>query len=140
MSLTKAECNAFLKELRIGTLCTLNGDGSPNALPIWYHWNGEKIHMFTSHGTAKVKRLARDPRACLSVAEPVGVRESWVTVEGTVEVIEEGGKELSLRLASLYYAPETFPDQAHAKKNTTFFETNDTTILLELTPTRIRSD
>ncbi len=140
MSLTKAECDAFLKELRIGTLCTLNADGSPNAIPIWYHWTGEKIHMFTSRGTAKTKRLARDPRACLSVAEPVGVPESWVTVEGTVEEIEEGGKELSLRLASLYYDPKIFPNQEHARKNTSFFETNDTTILLELTPTRIRSD
>ena len=140
MGMSKADYDAFLSELRIGTLCTLNADGSPNALPIWYDWDGEKIRMFSNHDTGKIWRLKKDPRACLSVAEPVGANESWVTVEGTVEVIEEGGKELSLHLASLYYAPEIFPDQAHAKKNTTFFETNDTTILLELTPTRIRSD
>ena len=137
--MSKAERDAFLKETRIGTLCTLNEDGSPNALPIWYHWDGEKIRMFSSRNTGKVRRLTKDQRACLSVADPVGAKESWVTVEGTVEVVEDGGKALSLRLAPIYYDPKIFPDQESAKKNTAYFEQSDHTILLELTPTRIRS-
>ena len=140
MSLTKAECDAFLKELRIGTLCTLNADGSPNAIPIWYHWTGEKIHMFTSRGTAKTKRLARDPRACLSVAEPVGGPESWVTVEGTVELLEEGGKELALSRAKHYYDPNLYKDTARSGKTIAHWEQSDDFVLLELTPTRIRSE
>ncbi len=139
MSMSKAKCNAFLKETRIGTLCTLNEDGSPNAMPIWYHWDGKKVLMFSARDTGKVRRLAKDPRACLSVADPVGVKENWVTVEGTVKVLEEGGKDLSLRLAKIYYDPEIFADQESARKNTSYFEQSDHTILLELTPTRIRS-
>jgi PPOX class probable F420-dependent enzyme len=137
--MTEAECDSFLKETRIGTLCTLNENGSPNALPIWYHWDGEKIRMFSARDTGKVRRLAKDSRACLSVADPVGVKEAWVTVEGTVEVVEEGGKELSLRLAPIYYDPKIFTDRESAKKNTAYFEQSGHTILLELTPTRIRS-
>ncbi len=139
MGMSKADYDAFLKELRIGTLCTLNADGSPNALPIWYHWDGEKIRMFSNDDTGKTRRLRRDSRACLSVAQPVGVKESWVTVEGTVEILAEGGKELSLALAPIYYDPEIFADRQTAKKNIHHFETSESTVLLELTPTRIRS-
>ena len=49
------------------------------------------------------------------------------------------GRGLSLRLAKIYYDPKIFADQESAKKNTSYFEQSDHTILLELTPTRIRS-
>ncbi len=133
MGQTKAERDAFLKEIRIGTLCTLNPGGSPNALPLWYEWDGEKIRMFTNRGTGKLKRLAADPRACLSVAQPVGAPEAWVTVEGTVEVIEQGGSELGCKLAALYYEPEL------AKRTIADWEKATDLVVLELTPTRICS-
>lgn len=133
MGQNKAERDAFLKEIRIGTLCTLNPDGSPNALPLWYEWDGEKIRMFTNLGTGKLKRIAADPRACLSVAQPVGVSEAWVTVEGTVEVIEEGGSELGCKLAALYYETEL------AKRTIAVWEKATDMVLLELTPTRFYS-
>ena len=133
MSMTKSEYDAFLRATRIGMLSTLDAGGAPNAMPLWYDWDGEKIRMFTSRGTGKVGRLARDPRACLSVADPVGAPEAWVTVEGTVEVFDEGGRELACRLAALYYEPEK------AKRTIDVWEKKDDWVLLELTPTRIRS-
>ena len=133
MIMTKTEYDAFLKATRIGTLCTLDADGSPNAMPLWYDWDGEKIRMFTSRSTGKVRRLARDPRACLSVADPVGAPEAWVTVEGAVELLDEGGRELACRLAAIYYEPEK------AKRTIAAWEKQDDWVLLELTPTRVRS-
>ena len=38
VTMTDEQRDAFLRETRIGTLCTLNDDGSPNALPLWYDW------------------------------------------------------------------------------------------------------
>ena len=103
-SMTKAQRDTFLRETRIATLVTLNEDGSPNALPLWYDWDGERLRMFSQSETGKLCRLKRDPRACVSVADPVGALEAWVTVEGTVEMKEEGGRELALRLAERYYS------------------------------------
>ena len=80
MSMTREQRDAFLREIRIGTLCTLNADGSPNALPLWYEWDGEKLRMFSMEDTGKVRRLRKDARACLSVEDPVGTQEAWVTV------------------------------------------------------------
>ncbi len=128
--MTDAERDAFLREVRIGTLCTLNEDGSPNALPLWYEWDGEKARMFSMRDTGKVRRLRRDPRACLSVADPVGAPEAWVTVEGTVEIFDEGGKEFGLRLTHSYYEGERL-QEALAE-----WGARDDWVLLELTPTR----
>ena len=94
-NMTKDKRDQFLRETRIGTLVTLNADGSPNALPLWYDWDGEKIRMFSSRDAGKVRRLIHDPRACLSVADPVGAKEAWVTVEGTVAIEDQGGRELA---------------------------------------------
>ena len=129
----KSDCDVFLREIRIGTLVTLNADGSPNALPLWYEWDGEKVRMFSARDTGKVRRLAKDPRACLSVHDPVGAPEAWVTVEGTVTVLPEGGLDLARKLAPLYYEPE------QARKTVAFWERQDDFVLLELTPTSIRS-
>ena len=133
MSLSTEERDAFLKEIRIGTLSSLNPDASPNAMPLWYEWDGEKIRMFSFRDTGKVRRLTSDPRACLSVAEPVGAPEAWVTVEGTVEILDRGGKELACRLAEVYYEP------AKAAKTVAAWQNRDDWVLLELSPTHIRS-
>jgi PPOX class probable F420-dependent enzyme len=133
MSMSREERDAFLRETRIGTLCTLNEDGSPNAMPLWYEWNGEMARMFSSKDTGKVRRLSRDPRACLSVEDPVGATEAWVTVEGTVEIINEGGKEFALKLATIYYKGE------RREKAVAAWRKKDDWVLLELTPTQIRS-
>ena len=131
--MTDAECDAFLREVRIGTLSTLNEDGSPNALSLWFEWDGEKARMFSLRDTGKVRRLRRDPRACLSVADPVGAPEAWVTVEGIVAILDEGGKEFGLRLATLYY------ESPRREEAIAEWSARDDWVLLELTPTRTRS-
>ncbi len=88
---------------------------------------------FTTRDTGKVRRIAQDPRACLSVAEPVGVSEAWVTFEGMVEILADGGLELACRLAKLYYEPEP------ASRTIDAWTKAGNRVLLELTPTRIRS-
>lgn len=133
MSMTHEQRDAFLREIRIGTLCTLNTDGSPNALPLWYEWDGDKLRMFSMEDTGKVRRLRKDPRACLSVEDPVGAKESWVTVEGEVAILDKGGKELALKMAALYYEGE------RREKTLDSWGKSEGWVLLEMTPTRIRS-
>ena len=132
-SMTREQRDAFLREPRIATLVTLDEDGSPNALPLWYDWDGERLRMFSQRDTGKVRRLERDPRACVSVADPVGALEAWVSVEGTVEIKDEGGQSLALRLAERYYEPE------RAERTIRTWSQTGGWVLLELTPTRIRS-
>jgi len=103
--MTSTERNTFLREPRIATLVTLDRNGSPTGVPIWFDWDGERAHVFTSRGSEKLRRIQADPRVCLTIAEPTGVPENWVTIEGTATV-SDGGIALARRLAPRYYDAE----------------------------------
>lgn len=124
--------NAFLKEPRIATFVTLYRDGSPAAVPVWFEWDGERARLFTLRTSPKVARLRADPRVCLSVAEPAGMPEVWVTIEGTATVVD-GGFALAQRLAPRYY-PTDRAQQALAE----WGKDPNQWVTVEITPTRIR--
>jgi len=131
--MTPEQRDAFLREPRIAKLATLNADGSPTIVPVWFEWTGSEALMFTSEMSPKVKRIRRDPRVALSVEQPVGVAEAWVTVEGHA-AIEPGGFALAERLAPHYYdAAKT------AAALTSWGKKPGQWVLLRITPTRIRS-
>ncbi len=104
--MTDEQRDAFLAEPRIATLSTLSASGSPMSVPIWYEWDGERARMFTGRDSPKVARIRRDGRVCLTVAEPTGVPEAWVSIEGAASIEEGTGFALARRLAPRYYPPE----------------------------------
>ena len=135
MSDTNRKIDNLLRQTMIGFLSTLNQDGSPNTMPLWYEWDGERILMFSGAEAPKIRRLRRDPRAALCIAEGIGVMEAWVSVEGTAEVIDDlqRTRDFACRLAERYYEPD------RAKQAIESWSKADGMVLLDLTPTRIRS-
>jgi PPOX class probable F420-dependent enzyme len=132
--MTAAEVEAFLAEPRIAKLATLRADGSPTIVPVWFEWDGATATVFTERASPKVKRIRADPRVALSVEEPVGVPERWVTLEGTASIEEAGGIELARRLAPRYYTP------GRAREALAQWErVADSWVLLRIIPSRIRS-
>jgi len=127
--------NAFLQEVRIAKLATLTAEGAPTAVPVWFEWDGAVARLFSSRNVQKVRNIQRDNRVALTVEEAVGVPEAWVTIEGTAAILDEGGFELASRLAPRYYgepkASGTLEQWARAGE--------DYWVLIEITPTRIRS-
>src|SRR3970040_337863 len=97
--MTAAEADAFLRETRIAKLATLQENGAPTIIPVWFEWDGEVARVFTSRTSPKVRRIAADARVALSVEEPVGVHERWVTIEGTASISDAGTVQLLTRLA-----------------------------------------
>ncbi len=104
--MTPSEVDSFLRETRIAKLAYLQAPGAPTSVPVWFEWDGTVARVFTSRNSPKVRRITADPRVALSVEEPVGVHERWVTIEGVVTVSEEGVAGLISRLANRYYPPE----------------------------------
>jgi PPOX class probable F420-dependent enzyme len=101
-----AQRDAFLGQARIGVLAMLGAQGAPTAIPIWYEWDGQRARIFTHHQSPKITRLRRDGRVCLTVAEPVGVPEAWVAIEGLASIEAGTGFALAERLAPRYYEPD----------------------------------
>jgi PPOX class probable F420-dependent enzyme len=132
--MTPAQRDAFLRETRIAKLATLNADGSPTIVPVWFEWDGETATVFTGRGSPKIRRIQRDARVALSVEEGVGVREAWVTIEGTATIEQSGGYELAERLAERYYEE---PRRSRALDD--WRKVRDGFVVIRITPTRIRT-
>ncbi len=54
----------------LGVVSTLLPDGSPHQVPVWYRWDGERVHIWTHDERLWVRNLLRDPRVSFSVQEP----------------------------------------------------------------------
>ena len=131
--MTPEQRDAFLRETRIAKLATLNADGSPSIVPVWFEWDGSQAFVFTLDSSPKVRRIKRDARVALSVEQPVAVREAWVTIEGTASV-EPGGFELAERLAPRYYDAERSRSALES-----WAAQRDHWVVLRISPRRIRS-
>lgn len=102
-SLTTEDLEFLARPLH-GFLSVAGGTQPPQPRPIWFEATSEgTVQFFTEPGSLKVRRLARDPRASLVVAAPVGERERWISVAGRTTVETEGAHELSSRLAARYW-------------------------------------
>ena len=69
--LSDAEIDDLLALDVPGRLATLDKDGFPHVVPIWFVWDGHAFYMSSLPDRAHVKRLTRDPRAsiCIDVEE-----------------------------------------------------------------------
>jgi PPOX class probable F420-dependent enzyme len=132
--MTVGQRDTFLNKPRIAMLATLTREGALVAIPIWFEWDGQWARMFTGHTSPKVARLRRDGRVCLTVAEPAGVPEAWVAIEGTATIEEGTGFALAQRLAPRYYPPE----QA-ARTLAEWGRSADNWVTIVVEPRRIRS-
>jgi hypothetical protein len=71
---------------RYGTLATINNDGSPHQIVIWFLVRGNKIVINSRRGRRWPKNLERDGRANLAVYEG----EDAVTVYLSVDRVYDG--------------------------------------------------
>lgn len=135
-AMTDAARDAFLAEPKIAVFSTAAPDGAPLSVPIWFEWDGSRARFFTGVDSPKMRRIARDPRASLLVANPTGEPEEWVLIEGNVEIADGSPFELAERLAHRYWDMD---DPAHVKAVAAWRAAEGTWRLMEIVPTRIRS-
>jgi len=134
--MSDAERDVFLAKTRLGILTTLRDDGSPVAVPVWFEWDGRVVRCFSYRGSGKIKRLERDPRASLLVANNVGEPEAWVGFDGEVVIKGDGAIELAERLARRYW------DVNDPERSATLEQWRriaPSLRLLELVPTQVRT-
>ena len=128
----------FLDErTRLGVVTTLRKDGSPCTVPLWYDWDGRSVRFFSGVTSAKLKRLANDPRITLVVSSEMDEASyRWVSFEGRATVSQEGAKELAVVLAERY--ADRQPDNAGGRELiTTFARMSEEYVrLVEFTPER----
>lgn len=69
----------------LGVIGTVNPDGSPHVVPLWYRYDGSKIFLWTLEGRRWAKNLQHEPRVSISIQEdeePFG----GVVIKGRAQV------------------------------------------------------
>src|SRR5689334_102560 len=73
MMLADQNIQKFLGGKQIVVLATVQADGAPLAMPMWFLHNLGSLTMISVENTQKVRNLRREPRVCV-VAEAVSDR------------------------------------------------------------------
>ena len=83
-----------------------------------------------------MRNIRRDPRVVLTVVDTVG-NGTPLMVKGTVEIIEEGAEEATVRMATRYDGEER--GRAAAEELIAYAKSiGQTRVILRITPQRIR--
>lgn len=91
----------------LGVVGTLRRDGAPHIVPVWYRYDGDRVHIWTEEARAWVKNLQRDNRVAFSVQEdrpPFGA----VVMQGRAEVMTSASEEVAAEILRITrrYIPE----------------------------------
>lgn len=94
VALDAAECGEVLRTHRLCTLALADGD-EPYAVPVYYGFDGETMYLGVAEGR-KTAVLDRNPRVCITVAEP-GAHDSWrsVMIAGRAVTITDANERAS---------------------------------------------
>ena len=61
---------AALRDDPVVWLSSVQPDGRPHLVPVWFHWDGERIVAFSKPHARKVDNLRDDPRVMVAVGTP----------------------------------------------------------------------
>ncbi len=132
--MTKDEIKNFLLQGTFtGKLGTINKDGTPHVVPIWYTVDEEdKIIFNTGDKSVKAKNIRRDNRVRLCVDDQTPLF-SFVTIDGIVELISSEPGEVykwAKIIAGRYMGKDK--SEAYGKRNSTKGE-----LLIKINPIRV---
>jgi PPOX class probable F420-dependent enzyme len=104
MGLEAARVQEFLATLEVVVLATVQADGSPLAMPMWFLHDRTALTMVSVEGTQKVRNLRRDPRVCVVAESGSRGEVRGVSVHGHAEFLREGPERRALveRLVEKY--------------------------------------
>src|ERR1043166_7947014 len=92
VAMTGADTAALLAGSHKLQLATINRDGTPHLVTMFYVMLGGRIAFWTYRSSQKARNLARDPRVTCLVEDGTDYFElRGVQVYGCVEVIEDTG-------------------------------------------------
>jgi PPOX class probable F420-dependent enzyme len=91
MELGDSRIQGFLATKEIAVLATVQADGAPLVMPMWFVHGSTSLTMISVADTQKVRNLRRDPRVSV-VAEAVsGSGEiRGLVVQGRIEFLADG--------------------------------------------------
>ena len=69
-------------------LCTVRPDGRPHLVPVWFHWDGETILIFSQPNKQKLRNLQHNPNVVVAL-DTAGQGDDVVMIEGKAELLDD---------------------------------------------------
>jgi PPOX class probable F420-dependent enzyme len=88
-----AGADAALRDDPVVWLSSVQRDGRPHVVPVWFHWDGERIVAFSKPHARKVDNLRDQPQVMLAVGTP-GPAFEVELIEATAELPDRPAAEL----------------------------------------------
>jgi general stress protein 26 len=67
MSIFTDEVRQFLQQPRIARLSTIDTNGYPHTVPLWFDVEGDDIIIISDRNTRKVDQIARNPKGAVQI-------------------------------------------------------------------------
>jgi len=132
--MTKVAIRNFLMQGTFtGKLGTINKNGTPHVVPIWFILDNKNNILFTTGNTSvKVKNIQRDNRVRLCVDDQTPLY-SFVTIDGIAEIITSEPSKIfkwAKRIAGMYMGNDKAEE--YGKRNSSEGE-----LLIKIKPTKV---
>ena len=96
--------DSFLREHRLAVVSTVRRDGGPQATPVYYVYDGDKLFISVTATRKKTLNVKRDPRVAVTVlAEERPFKHVQVT--GRAEITDANLVDMSHRIWSTFRDP-----------------------------------
>lgn len=91
IELSEAEQQELLRSSRILQVASINPDGRPHLVPMWFDFDDEGVLIFTTYGRSqKVRNLERDPRmTALAEAGEAYNELRGLSIDATAEIVRD---------------------------------------------------
>ena len=96
---------AFLEIVRLARVSTVNADGSPHVVPMWFAPVDDVFHFTSRRQRRTARNLLRDNRVAFVVDDEDPQRYRAVLVEGRAHLIEAGVEDVVRAIARRYLPP-----------------------------------
>jgi PPOX class probable F420-dependent enzyme len=96
MGLDDTRIQRFLATRDVVVLATVQGDGAPLAMPMWFLHDRATLTMISVAGTRKVRNLERDPRVSVVAEGGSSGDVRGVSLQGRAEFLADGPERHAL--------------------------------------------
>jgi PPOX class probable F420-dependent enzyme len=120
---------AFLAVPRIARLATVDADGYPHVVPIWFGLDGDDILFMSDRETAKVRNAQARPQGAVSIGGDRGDDAGYL-IRGELSVYDDVGHTVALQLL-YHYESKGRADELAAEW------AQDDIVVIRLKPTKI---
>jgi PPOX class probable F420-dependent enzyme len=88
-----AQTQAALRDDPVVWLSSVQRDGRPHLVPVWFHWDGEQIVAFSKPNARKISNLRDQPSVMLAIGVP-GADFDVELIEATAELPDQAASDV----------------------------------------------